>query len=150
MAIWYHGSTTHLTCFSLAGGRSDGGNFLFLSQSPNVARRYGAAVVLLSGVNHQTLPQMTVTNWLNGNEPPATDFVITGETDSFDFPVDTLVLRSYPGEPFVPVSQPDLEKLDDGRACFEPSGPDDREWALFVEDICGGEDPMDKFGSLSP
>jgi len=134
---WYHGSRQPIEKYQKDLGESDLEGMLFLSRSCNVARRYGHCVASLD-LDDGLLPKMSIEDWVRGEEPPEDSFVISGAEDSFDFPVDTLVLRSDPGEPLLRVSKERMVELDDGRAIREPTSTKDREWRLFVDDIyCG-------------
>ncbi|EAZ97031.1 hypothetical protein [Marinobacter sp. ELB17] len=72
--------------------------------------------------------------------------IIVGELECFDFPVDTLVVVRDPGCEFTVLGAHEIEHLDDGLAYHEPTGPGDREWALFLEDVLGGDKFAPGFG----
>lgn len=110
---------------------------MFFSASCNVARRYGHHVVATE-LHTEFLPVMSVEDWLSGSNIPDGTFIIEGESDSFDFPVDTLVLREAPESPLAPLTKEQIRALDDGRAYREPTSRSDRDWRLFVDNIyCG-------------
>ena len=107
---------------------------LFLSRSPNVARRYGTVYRL--DFQADTLPEITLGEWFRG-ECPGTSFIIRGDC-GYDFPEDTLVLREDPRTPFVPVE--DVESLDDGLAItHDPVSPGDRQFQAYLTEHYGGD-----------
>ena len=133
--MFYHGaSQPGFTGWRDDRGRSDEADMLFLSRSPNVARRYGEVFRLELQVD--TLPVITLDDWFNG-DCPGTSFIIRGD-GGYDFPVDTLVLREDPRTTFVPVV--DVESLDDGLAItHDPVSPDDRQFQAYLTEHYGGD-----------
>ncbi|KXS55589.1 MAG: hypothetical protein AWU57_38 [Marinobacter sp. T13-3] len=142
MSDWYHGSQAPVTGYRDDHGRSDGPDKMFFSASANVARRYGESVVCLS--SERLAPVVSVSDWLAGDDarlPSTGSFIIRGESDSYDFPVDTLVLRETPDAPLVALSPEELAQLDDGLPMtHDPDGPGDRGWAVYVDDFYGGDE----------
>ncbi len=68
---------------------------LFASACPLVARFYGDKLfrVQLTG-DVEALPRVSVRHWLIGGDVPESSFIISGDPNHEDFPVDTLVVRS--------------------------------------------------------
>jgi len=121
---------------------------MFFSASCNVARRYGKNVMAAS-ISVADCQRITVADWLQDRLPnsnSAIGFIIVGELERFDFPVDTLVVVRDPGCEFTVLVSQEIEQLDDGLAFHEPIGPGDREWALFLEDVLDGDTCAPGFG----
>jgi len=135
---WFHGSSRPIGEFDLCSGQSDDPDMMFFSASCNVARRYGRYVGALD-LDTEKFPSISVEEWLSGKTPPAESFLIKGDPESFDFPVDTLVLREAPGALINPIRREDWSMYDDGRAIREPTSKRDREWQLFVDDVYAGD-----------
>lgn len=135
---WYHGSDRPPERFDENAGSSDGARMMFFSASCNVARRYGAQILQLS-LPADDLPRISVEAWLNG-DLLEDSFVIKADPESFDFPVDTLVLRQDPDQSFERLSREAIKGLDDGLAFREPVSRSDRQWQLFVEDVYHGDE----------
>jgi len=129
LSLWYHGTPNPFVGYQ-PDLVSDGlPGALFLSESPNVARRYGQTYQL--AFNASALPRCSVDDYLNDRHIPSGSFVIESN-GSYDFPVDTLVLREAPLTSFSPA--PDLSQLDDGRALtHEPDGEHSREFSLYLK-----------------
>lgn len=135
--IWYHGSAqSQFTGYHPEGGRSDVEDMLFLSRSPNVARRYGTLYQM--EMDASALPRISVDDWFNSQPAvPEGSFVIEGD-DGYDFPVDTLVLRHQPASVFVRVANPNA--LDDGLAtAHEPETPEDRQFWAYIAEMYDGD-----------
>ncbi|WP_372997624.1 hypothetical protein [Marinobacter sp.] len=131
---FYHGAAAGgFTGWQPDRGRSDEADMLFLSRSPNVARRYGRVFSLAYPADG--LPAISVDDWFSG-ACPESSFLILGD-GGYDFPVDTLVLREDPHADFVPVA--DLESLDDGLAfTHDPLSPDDRQFEAYIAEHYAG------------
>ena len=92
---FFHGTTRHRLQFSPQAGQSDDPDMLFASACPLVARFYGERLFKVSVKREvPALPRVSIRHWLTGGEVPETSFIITGNPDHEDFPVDTLVVRS--------------------------------------------------------
>jgi len=132
---FYHGSSLPgFNSWRPDRGFSDDADMLFLSQSPNVATRYGTVYRL--DIQTSTLPAITVDEWFNG-KCPDTSFIICGD-GGYDFPVDTLVLREDPRTRFIPVD--DVTRLDDGLAItHDPTSPSDRQFEAYLLEHCDGD-----------
>lgn len=135
MATFYHGSEISRLLFDPNAVGSDGQGWLFCSLSPNVAKRYGNKIHA-TDICVQNLPRISISQWLDDNVPEAANFIVIGESDSFDFPVDMLVMRDATENSFRLV---DFACLDDGLAFREPTSTEDRQWELYVKDIYDGE-----------
>lgn len=149
---WFHGSATPPAKFNDQGGHSDSPDMMFFSRSCNVARRYGPSVVSCS-FSLVDIPKISIEDWRSADDSrlPNTDsFVITGDPCSFDFPVDTLVLRSDPGVPFRALRPEEILALDDGLAIEEPISPEDRGWNEFVKDVYDGDEDQALMDMQSP
>lgn len=149
---WFHGSSTPPTNFKDHAGRSDSPNMMFFSRSCNVAQRYGPSIVSCS-FDCTGITKISIEDWRSADDsrlPDTDSFVITGDPDSFDFPVDTLVLRSNPGIPFRALHPEEIIALDDGLAFDEPSGPEDRGWKQFVREIYDGDEDQALLDMANP
>lgn len=118
---------------------------LFLSRSVNVARRYAAndAVFEVELDVPDNVTRISVERWLGGAPsewPEGPMFIIEGERDCYDFPVDTLVIQSEFDRPFAQVTQERLDELDDGLAFrHDPASPDDRQFDVYLSDFYEGD-----------
>ena len=132
---FYHGSAgPNFSGWRPDRGASDDADMLFLSRSPNVARRYGRVFSLQHDTRH--LPRITVQDWWKGTIPDVT-FIILGNS-GYDFPVDTLILRHPPASSFQEVINP--EGLDDGLAfTHHPLFPEARQFEVFIADVYDGD-----------
>ncbi|TNC80787.1 MAG: hypothetical protein C9356_11735 [Oleiphilus sp.] len=138
---FYHGSSGADSCNPVdtiawgIKGVSDASDMMFLSLSPNVARRYGVVYRLIISVDH--LPRISVTDRFDRAYTPAGSFIIAG-TSSYDFPVDTLVLRQQPANLLCRVM--DVDALDDGLAItHDPQNEDDRQFGTYIDDHYAGD-----------
>lgn len=134
--LFYHGSSSRVPFrgYREQAGRSDEIDMLFLSRSPNVARRYGTLYSL--AVDTGGLPAITVDQWFSGRCPEGS-FLISGDR-GYDFPVDTLVLREPPANRFVQVADPD--ELDDGLAIVhDPASPSDPQFEEYIAEHYDGD-----------
>ncbi|GBO89202.1 hypothetical protein [Marinobacter salsuginis] len=132
---FYHGaSAPDFEGWKADRGRSDEADMLFLSRSPNVARRYGRVFKIDYPVTG--IPAISVEDWFSG-QCPATSFLILGD-GGYDFPVDTLVLREDPETEFHAVA--DIEALDDGLAFIhDPLSPEDRQFDAYITEHYDGD-----------
>ena len=136
MVTFYHGSKSSHLHFNLNAIGSDGQGYLFLSLSPNVAKRYGDRIHT-TDICIKNLPRIRISQWLDNKIPDAKNFIVIGENDSFDFPVDMLVIREATENSFRLVDFAECD--DDGLAFREPTSADDRQWELYVKDVYDGD-----------
>jgi hypothetical protein len=92
---FFHGTTRNRLEYDPAKGQSDDPDMFFASACPLVARFYGENLfrVLFTG-DVEVLPRVTIRRWLTGGDVPESSFIISGDPEHEDFPVDTLVVRS--------------------------------------------------------
>ena len=129
---WYHGTTNaHFTGWKDITGIDGIEGAMCLSKSSNVARRYGEVWKVHKLT--EALPKISLKDWLDSNLPESnSSFVVTGD-ESYDFPVDMLILRSPEGVEFEKVEN--LRELDDGLAYkHDPDSESDRQFELYVRD----------------
>lgn len=91
---FFHGTTRYRLKYDPGAGQSDDPDMLFASACPLVARFYGEKLfrVSLNG-DVEALPRVSIYHWLTGGDVPEASFIISGDPNHEDFPVDTLVVR---------------------------------------------------------
>ena len=91
---FYHGSNKGYLHYFPWDGESDEMDMLFASADASVAQRYGKNVFSVKlDLPLESVPRISVRDWMLGEEIPKGTFIIEAEEGNDDFPVETLVMR---------------------------------------------------------
>ena len=116
---------------------------LFLSRSVNVARRYGHPFVVELDIPDNVV-RITVDQWLNApcdDQPGNRLLIISGQSTSYDFPVDTLVVQSELEGSFERALPIEMAEPDDDLVFrHEPVSQSGRQFDVFLEDFYEGDE----------